>query len=72
VHVDEQDILLWEHDYFPSFCVLRISVGAEKEAVDVKLGNICKINGLFYFVCEIEACPKNRKYVIYTQKFTCF
>ena len=67
--MDEDDIMLWEHDFFPSFRVSRLTIGTGEDSVVIKVGDICKLQDLHYFVCEIEARPKNRKYVLHTHKF---
>lgn len=64
MHTDENDVLLWEHDFFPSFRVRQLVIGGDDEEKRVmKLGEIAKIDGQYLFVCEIDARPKNRKYV---------
>lgn len=63
VYSDENDVLLWEHSFFPSFRVSSLWVMVGGEAVEITVGQVSKIDDQYYFVCEIECRPQNRKYV---------
>jgi hypothetical protein len=69
VYSDENDVLLWEHDFFPSFRVSSVVIGGEKEEKEIKLGEIAKYGDQWMLACEIEARPKNRKYVVHSRYF---